>query len=409
MTLSGTAQAQAGDSAPSAVQETSEFRKALGGGRIWIDLRYRLENLDQDGFAKEATASTLRTALGYETAQFEGFRALIEFEDVAPIGNDKLYNSTTNGVGGLRPTIPDTDGTEVNQLYVTYEADGDLRARFGRQEFFYNDGRFIGDRAWRQNHQSYDALRLTHTGLRKTTIDYAFLHAVNTPNGENHPLGEERMRTHLLDIRHELEGIGELGAYGYLIDFDERVNFSTRTLGVRFQGQRALDDRFDVLYRGEYADQQDYGKNPTVGGIDADYHLVELGVAFGGFTLQVANEHLGGSGAPGDKFTTPLGRFHPFNGLTDLFATVPDTGLEDRWISLSKQLFGVDCMASYHEFEADTGGLDYGTEFDLAATYAISKRLTVGAQFGNFNRDGNAPAPFSDTARLISWISYSLL
>ena len=48
---------------------------------------------------------------GYETGDYKGFKALLEIEDVTPIGRDN-YNSTTNGVTD-RPVVADPDGTEA--------------------------------------------------------------------------------------------------------------------------------------------------------------------------------------------------------------------------------------------------------------------------------------------------------
>ena len=59
------------------------IRSAITEGKVAIDLRYRYEYVDQNGLAKEAKASTLRTRLGYETASFMDVSGLLEFEDVA--------------------------------------------------------------------------------------------------------------------------------------------------------------------------------------------------------------------------------------------------------------------------------------------------------------------------------------
>ncbi len=400
--------APAQDAPSVAPVETSEFQQALISGRTWANMRYRAESVNQDPFTKDALGSTLRTVLGYETGEYRGFRLLLEFEDVAPIGNDKLFNSTTNGQV-LRPVVADPDGTEINQVYMTYGFSEDLSARVGRQEINYGDHRFIGNVGWRQNHQSFDAVRLTHKGYENTTIDYAFLHGVNRIFGENSPAGEERLRSHLLDIRHKVEGFGELAAYAYLLDFDQTKALNSNTYGIRFGGQRGVTDEFDVLYQAEYADQSDAGSNPTVGGIDTEYYLAELGVGFMGAQLRFGNEHLGGSGMVGDKFSTPFATLHKFNGFADVFLATPDTGLEDRYVTLSRKLFGISCAATYHMFEADTGNMDYGGEFDMTMSYPVTKRLSVGARYANFNRDGAAPAGFQDTEKVMGWVTYSLL
>ena len=57
-------------------------RDALLKGRLWLDLRYRLAFVDEEGFDKDAWASTLRTVLGYESQPWHGLKALLEFENV---------------------------------------------------------------------------------------------------------------------------------------------------------------------------------------------------------------------------------------------------------------------------------------------------------------------------------------
>ena len=87
-------------------------------GKLNLDFRYKYEFVDQDGFANDAHASTLRTRLAYESPYFANFGFLIEFDDVRPVGND-LYNSTRNG-NTNRPVVADPEGNEVNQALIFY-------------------------------------------------------------------------------------------------------------------------------------------------------------------------------------------------------------------------------------------------------------------------------------------------
>ena len=293
------------------VEEQSEFRKALIGGRAWARLRYRAEAVDQDPFTQDAFASTLRTVLGYETAAFKGFKALIEFEDVAPIGNDRNYNSTINGVVN-RPVVAEPDGTEINQVYLSYNLSEDALISVGRRQIEFGNARFIGLTGWRQNQQSFDSVYLKHDGIPNTKIQYAFLHGINRPTGENNPTGRERSRSHILDIRHELDGIGELAAYAILLDFDFSNASNTNTYGIRLAGRQGLSEDLDLLYVAEVADQHDGDGNP--GSVDANYHRVELGVDFAGLVVNLVQENLGNSGSAAPGFSTPLARRHRHNG-----------------------------------------------------------------------------------------------
>ena len=86
-------------------------------GDVILDMRLRYETVDQDGFAKDAQALTLRTRLGYETPAWRGFKALAEVENVTALGD--AYNSTTNGK--LRyPIVADPEVTELNRAQVSW-------------------------------------------------------------------------------------------------------------------------------------------------------------------------------------------------------------------------------------------------------------------------------------------------
>ncbi len=55
-----------------------------------VNFRYRYEFVDQDGFTKDAHASTLRTRLAYRSRYFSNFGFLID-SFVPNIGNMKKY------------------------------------------------------------------------------------------------------------------------------------------------------------------------------------------------------------------------------------------------------------------------------------------------------------------------------
>lgn len=153
----------------------------LASGRAWVKLRYRFEEVDQDGFAANAHASTLRTVLGYETKTWHRLSALVEFENVTAVGND-LYDSTTNGETS-RPVVADPEDTEVNQAYLQWSGVEDLTARVGRRVITLDDHRFVGDAGWRQNQQTFDALTLEYARIPRTKLFYAFLDNVNRVAG----------------------------------------------------------------------------------------------------------------------------------------------------------------------------------------------------------------------------------
>ncbi|MEM8710323.1 MAG: alginate export family protein [Planctomycetota bacterium] len=382
-------------------ESSFSLAEALSSGRTWLDLNYRVEYADQANRNRDAYASTLRTALGYETADYYGFKGLLEFEDISNLGND-IYNSTTNGETD-RPVVADPDSTEINQAYLSYTSGENLEARLGRQEIAYGNHRFIGTVAWRQNHQSFDAGRIDWTSENGTRVSYAYLDSVRRIFGENSPNGKEKMGSHLLDVRHKIEGVGDFAAYGYFLDFDRSTAFNSLTVGARLSGSQAIDEERKFLYTLEYATQDDAASNPVE--IDQDYWLAEVGIDLGPATIRLGNEHLGGSGNAGDKFSTPLATLHKFNGFADLFLATPDTGIEDRYLQVSGKIRGVTCAATMHIFESDSGDIDYGKEFNFTALYPLNERTKLGAKLASFSADD----AFTDTDRAMVWINYRVL
>ena len=72
--------------------------EAIAAGKPILELRPRYENVDQANLARDAEAFTLRTHLGWETAAWNGFKALVELEDVHRLGP-----STTTPPSTARP------------------------------------------------------------------------------------------------------------------------------------------------------------------------------------------------------------------------------------------------------------------------------------------------------------------
>jgi hypothetical protein len=378
----------------------SALEKALGGGRAWLRFRYRYEYVDQDGFAKHAYASTLRTVLGYETASFSGFQGLIEFEDVTVVGNE-LYDSGVNGITD-RPVVTDPDGTEVNQVYLRWSDPEIADARVGRQEISLDNQRWVGTVSWRQNEQTFDAASL---GGKYGALDLFYGYVVNANRvvGEDSPRGDDEMSSHLANAKYAFEGLGDLVVYDYYLDYDDVLGLSRNSLGGRFTGKIDLGEDLPLGWALEYAQQTDVGDNPS--DVDADYALAELWGKVGAVKVLAGYELLSGSGDPGDALQTPLATLHAFNGWSDKFLTTPDTGLEDVYagVHVDAGKFGLD--AFWHQFSADSGGADYGTELDLSVSYPVRKGITAGLKFAAYDAEDFA----TDTTKAWVWLAWTPL
>jgi hypothetical protein len=377
--------------------ELDGFLDALLGGKASLSLRYRTEVADQKSFSDDALASTLRTLLGYETAAWHGFTAMIEFENVTSIGDDN-YNSTTNGKL-TRPVVADPEGTEVNQVWLQKAFGQGVTGRLGRQRITLDNHRFIGNVGWRQNEQTFDAVTLSKAFEGGPKLFYGFLDNVNRVFGDESPIGDGPMASHLLNASYDIANAGKLTGYWYLLDFDlsSESPLSTSTFGARLAGEAGVSDEVDILYAVEAARQSDAGDNP--GDVDAGYYLGELGAEVEEVSVKIGYEVFEGDGTT--AFATPLATLHAFNGWADKFLGTPPDGLEDLYLSCGADVGKAKLSAVYHDFSAQSGGADYGSEIDLGCSYPVSGKLTAGLNYANYMEDGFS----DDTQKLWFWLS----
>src|SRR5258708_12349128 len=158
----------------------------IEAGMPLADIRLRFEDVDQANKPKDATATTIRARLGYQTGAFAGFSVLAEGDFVQHIGA-KHFNDSISGLAAY-PTIADPDMATLNRLQLGYgirltnagaDTAPDLRFTLGRQRIVFGDGRFVGNADWRQHEQTFDALSVVDTSLPATTLAYSYVTRVN--------------------------------------------------------------------------------------------------------------------------------------------------------------------------------------------------------------------------------------
>lgn len=375
--------------------ESASLEKALtSDAKPYIDLRYRFENVDQTGFAKDANASTLRTNLGYKTGSYHDISALLEFQNVALIGNDH-YNDTINGKTTL-PTVADPDSTEVNQAYVAYAGIPKTTITLGRQGVNLDNQRFIGTVGFRQNDQTYDSVVLANTMIPNTTLIYGFVDNVNRIFGDDSPNGNLGTSTHLINASYSGFSFGKFTGYGYLIDLDKLSlsALSSKTFGLRFNGAHDCPIIKGVKwnYTAEFANQKNFGDNTT--DYSANYYNVEVGPSYKGLSVTAGFESLGSDNVGTVSFQTPLATGHKFNGWADKFLTTPAAGLEDiygvisySFSDINKVLDGTKVTVAYHDFSAEHGGADYGTEWDAEISRNFMQHYTAGIKYADYQAE----------------------
>ncbi len=360
---------------------------ALKNGKLILDMRLRNETVSQDGFAADASGLTLRTRLGYETADYYGFKFLAEFENTSNV-DDEDYNNTVNG-NGTYPVIADPDTTQLNRAQFTYTGVDGFAVIGGRQRINLGNQRFIGAVGWRQNEQTFDAIVVQNTMIENTTITYGYIDRVHRIFGDDHPAGKLHTNAHAVNVDYKVAPLGTVTAYAYLLDVEDVPGLSTSTYGARIHGKYKQDE-VTFSWDGEYATQSDYADNP--GDIDADFYSVNAGVAARGFAGKVGYDVLGGDGA--SSFQTPLATLHKWQGFADAFLTTPADGIQDLhgMVSWSQKDVGVlkslKLAAWYHSFEGDTGGVDMGSEVDLLVAAGLGNGWSTSLKYADYSGEG---------------------
>lgn len=376
----------------------------VSGGKASLQFRYRLENVDQDGIARDATANTLRLRLNLVTGEVNGFSGMVEFDRLQALGPED-YNSTRNGETSY-PVVADPQGTDLNQVYVQYQGLADTVIRLGRQRITLDNHRFVGNVGWRQNEQTYDAFSIETKTLPETTITYAYIDTVRRVFGPDSgsPTATYGGNSHLFNLKYAGLPVGAVSLYGYYLDFDDAQTLSSKTIGLRLDGSRKLSEALTATWRAEYARQQDAAGNPA--SIDASYRLLEAGLKGAQVGATIGLEVLGGESGtfPSNRnpaFQTPLATLHAFNGWADKFLTTPSAGIEDLYVTLTGTFAGFNAQATWHDFSAEATGADYGTELDLSVGRKLGKRYEVLAKLADYSADGL----FTDTRKL--WLQVS--
>jgi len=364
---------------------TDELAAAVAGSTVNLNFRYRFEAVDDDAFDKEAWANTLRSRLTVAPKPVREFSVLLEVDDVRHIGADN-FNDTRNGVTD-RPGVTDPEGTDLNQALLRYTGFVDTEITVGRQRILRANHRFIGNVGWRQNEQTYDAAGISHRFSDKFNASYAFVGQVNRIYGpdDGTPPADLDSHTHLVDASWNYSPALTLSAYAYLMDFDNADTLSNQTFGVRATGATDVNASLKGTWAVEVAEQSDYGDNPV--GYDAGYYLLEAGLNTDRLGVRLGYEVLEGDSSAGSAFRTPLATLHAFQGWADKFTTTPDNGLEDLYAAVTGKLLGADLTLVFHDFSAETGGGDWGTEFDLSANWAFGKHYAVLVKGATYDAD----------------------
>ena len=355
------------------------------------DTRLRYENVDQNGVAKQADAATARIRAGVEASSGH-WAVLVEGQGTLAIDNDYfdgLHPPAT------RPLVADPQNVALYRAQVQYRSKP-LTLTAGRQRIALDDERFVGAIAFRQNGQTFDAVRAEVTAIPRLKLDATYAWSQRSIWGVDGTGARQQAVSgdFVFGNAGYTTPVGTLSAFAYLVDEDEAAVFgfrmSSQTYGARLAGARPLG-KAKLGYQLSYARQSDYHRNPNA--YSASYYLADSSLELSGFKLGGGYEELGADrGVALTSFQTPLATGFKFQGWADKFLTTPPDGVRDLYASAGYgikklgPLAAVTFQAAYHRFESDRAVRHYGNEINLLASAKL-KRTTLSVRYANYNAD----------------------
>ena len=393
-----------------------------------VEARVRYETVDQDGPApltssRDADAVTVRLRAGGEISKGP-FAFLAEGEGTLAI--DENYNSGVNGKT-LYPVVADPENVELNRLQLQYRTKP-LIVTIGRQRINLDDQRFVGSVAWRQNEQTFDAVRVEYMGVKNLKVDVTYAISARTIWGvDGGKFGATNRPTQIdgddifANVSYKTK-YGTLTGFAYLVDEDEAVaalrRNSSQTYGARFAGAMPLSKKVKLSYLASYAHQSDYRGNLV--DYSADYAAAELGLDVAAFKLTGGYELLGSDAgatgiAGGFAFQTTFATLHKFNGWADKFLTTPGTGIQDYYAGIGYTVPKIGkagplvASFTYHRFSSDRLSIHYGDEYNAQITLKLDKHLSALVKYADYERKGVASfTGDADTKKFWAQIDYAL-
>lgn len=375
------------------VAHANGLAEAITGGTPSVNLRARYEGVTQEG-KQDATAITERLLVGYKTGSYNGLSAFVEMSDTAAIGSRKDFLIPLGpdaGGDAAKAVVLDPSLTQLNQALLRYST-GSSSVTLGKQRVIF-DNRFLGNVGWRQTEQIYTGLSAKSKAIPNVNMDYAYISNVSNPVGV-----QLKMASHAVQLKTKPMSFGVVTGYGYFLDYDLAAKTDSQTIGARLKGKTGLSESLKLHYHLEYASQSDFADSKNIGGT---YTRGEIALQTSYAKFLVGQETLGGDGK--SSFQTPLGTVHLFNGWADMFigpvGGTPANGLVDNYLTVSGKAMGLKLAGTYHQFSAQKGGDQYGSEYDLLVAKKFSKTYLAGIKYASYTADTH----LKDTSKLWIW------
>jgi hypothetical protein len=370
-----------------------------------LDARLRWE--DVDATSKSADAVTLRVRAGAEVKhKASGLSVLFEGEGNVALAKSysafPYANTLSDQYRPTKATIADPQNGAINRLQIAYQ-NKYVGLTVGRQRINLDDQRFVGSVGWRQNEQTFDAVRGTAAyGPLSLDATYATKQRsiYGNDGGARIAYGGEFVFLGA-GVKNKY---GAIKGFGYLLDYDKTAfsNAATRgqldssqTWGLRVTPMTVkLSKSLSASGWASYANQTNYGNNAKH--YDVDYLAYEGSLAAKDHAITGGYERLGSDrSATGGAWSmqTPMATLHKFNGWADLFLTTPANGLADTYVGLSGKfpkvtaIPGLTYGASYHWYGSNIHAQKYGNEFDAQVGFK-TRKVTWTVKYADYAAKG---------------------
>jgi hypothetical protein len=363
----------------------------IGNSFFWFELRPRYNRIEESDLPLTTSGGTLRAIGGWRFAPWQGVSLTAEAIYAEHFGARRFNDNPGNIGASPYPLLPDPRHFGVNQAFIDVTAIEDVTVRAGRQRVALDNRRWVSENDFRQIPQLFDGGTVTWRGLANTQLTGGYYSRIRTTSGD-------AVDARLIVVHGAWNPLPDhsVVAFGYFHDQPRTSNFtgladnSYRVYGVRVEGTAARIGEVEVPYEVEVARQR-----PFAGGdsrIDAGYWRVGGGFSTTAWTVRADYEFRGSNdGLYGLQI--PLTDFYAFNGWTLHFFTVPRQGLKDAWITARWAIGPVTLFGEGHRFKSDFGGLDFGREADLGATWEILPNAILRLQHARYDPGAGRPDP----------------
>ncbi|KPH66005.1 alginate export family protein [Novosphingobium sp. ST904] len=355
-----------------------------------VEARARYEHVDQDDIDPAADAVILRVR-GGATATTGAFSATVVGQGTLAVVDH--YYDGLNGAA-IRPQVSDPQNIALYVAQLQYKAKG-VTLTAGRQKIALDDERFIGNAGFRDNAQTFDAVRAELTPLKGLKLDVSYAWSVRTIWGiDGHGARQQAVSgDNVFANLSYATPVGTFTGFAYLVDQDEAAvqgfRLSSQTYGGRFVGSHGFGKAAKLSWQASYARQYDWHNNPN--SYHADYWLADAVLDVKGWKLNAGYEVLGAAdGTALTSFQVPLGTNFKFQGWTDKFLTTPANGLRDLYFGGGygvKQLGPLSAVAlqgTWHCFDSDRLDQHYGNEVDIIASAKVA-RTTIALRYAHYD------------------------